>query len=118
MSSNMAFIYEPHFKTSKFRVAVADQQCETNYIVVTCSPRYNGIWKWTKTLGKKYETWYNNGLVCYCIPIDECIKTQELNSIQNPEIRAKVKKLQSKWYKSEVRNRDYEYKNKPEWMID
>lgn len=117
MEKNVAFIYEPHFKTNMFRVAVSNQQGKTNFIVVTCSPKYNGVWKWEKQLDKSYDTWVNGKCLCYCIPISECIKVQEISTITRQDVLSEIKKQQEYWYNSQVKNRDYTYKNKPEWML-
>jgi hypothetical protein len=117
---NIAYIYQPHFKSECFRVASKDQQGpENNYIVVTCSPQYNGIYKYpAKNIqDKHYDTWCNNKTLCICVPIKDCEKIKELPQITNEDIIRDVRKQQQDWYKSEVKNRDYNYVNKPEWMI-
>ena len=117
---NLAYIYQPHFKTDCFRVAIKDQQGpDYNYVVVTCSPQYNGIYKYPmkNIKDKHYTVWYNNKTPCICVPIKDCEKVKELTEITNNDILKKVKRQQQMWYKSEVENRDYQYVNKPEWML-
>lgn len=116
---NIAYIYEPHFKTSMFRVATKEQQgSEFNYIVVTCSPSYNGVWKYKSSNKSNYDIWMNGKLPCFCVPISDCCKIKELTELTNSAIINRVKKQQSDWLKSNVKNRDYIYKNgKPDWML-
>lgn len=118
--SNVAYIYQPHFKTGMFRVAVKDQLgVDDNYIVVTCSPQYNGVYKYPVSYiqERKYTTWKNKNVNCLCIPIEHCHKIKELNEITNNSVLKEVKKQQESWYKSNVENRDYTYKERPEWML-
>ena len=100
MRNDLAIVWLPHFMTGCFRVAVNKQQGkESNYIIICCSPEYNGIWKW-KTEDKKHFTkWTNNGTVCYCIPMEYCEKIQELEDIKNPELRREVRKNQENFCK-------------------
>lgn len=87
MAKNIAYIFQPHFKTMKLRPSCSEQRgTDFNYVVVTCSPSYNGIWKWDATKKEKYETWNNNNRLCYCVPLSECVKVKELDEITNPEI--------------------------------
>ena len=116
--NNIAFIYEPHFNTSKFRVAVKNQQGNNyNYIVVSCSPSYNGVWRYKAERRATYDCWKNNTLSCYCVPIEDCEKIKELKDIENTDIIKKIKKQQKNWLDSNVTNRDYKYKTKPNWML-
>lgn len=116
--TNIAYIYQPHFKTSKFRVACKSQQGEQfNYIVVTCSPEFNGIYKYGANNVKNYEIWNNNHTSCLCVPINDCVKLKSLEEVTNTEVIAKIKQQQSDWYTNNVCNRDYSYANKPDWML-
>lgn len=119
--SNMAFIYQPHFKTGMFRVAISQQAAtgdNSNYIVVTCSETYNGIWAWRHSeVENVLGYWTNKNTACYTVPIEYCRYVKSLQELTDKSIITKVKKQQNKWYKSEVENRDYEYKKKPEWML-
>lgn len=115
---NVAYIYQPHFKTSMFRVAVNRQQGDdTNYIVVTCSPQYNGLWKYDGKLHKTCGKWVNGKTVCYEIPIAECTFVKGLNEIQQPSHIQAVVKQQEEWFNNKVRNREYTYAEKPPWML-
>lgn len=114
----MAFIYQPHFKTNCFRVATANQRGkEYNYIVVMCSPEFNGIYSWPAKNKNKYKLWLNGKKLCYQVPIEDCKKTQELEDIKSPAIRDIIRNFQNKWYNNTIRGRDYTYKNKPEWIL-
>lgn len=116
--NNVAFIYQPHFKTDMFRVAVTNQQGSTdNFIVVCCSEKYNGIYHYSAVNRFNYDIWFNNDLACYCVPLKDCDYYMSLKDIRNPKIIKEVKKLQKKWYNNKVKNRDYTYKDKPEWML-
>ena len=116
---NVAYIYQPHFKTSMFRVAINKQQSEdTNYIVVTCSPQYNGVWKYDGSLHKTCGRWANGKTTCYEIPISKCVFVKSLDEIQQVERRKEVIRQQKEWLESEVRNRNYSYKETPDWMLD
>ena len=115
---NVAYIYQPHFNTSMFRVAVNKQQSnDTNYIVVTCSPQYNGVWKYGGEIHKTCGRWVNGKTVCYEIPISSCAFVKSLNEIQQIDKRQEVMKQQEKWFKNEVKNQHLNYKDKPTWML-
>ena len=115
------FIYQPHFKTNMFRVSVNEQQGEEwNFVVVTCSPGWNGVWKYPVKNTANYKIWMNGKLKCYCVPTSDCVKIKNLNELTEEKqkwVVDAIKKQQDKWFKSEVRNRNYSYKNKPEWML-
>lgn len=116
--NNTSYIYQPHFKTKCFRVACTEQTGpEYNFIVVTCSPQYNGVWFYPSYKRFNYEVWHNKTCPCYCVPIKDCTFIKSLNNLTNPNVIKMVKKMQTKWFKSDVLNRDYNYKNKPEWML-
>ena len=115
---NIAYIYQPHFKTSMFRPAVRDQQQEgDNFIVVTCSRDFNGVWKYDGSLRGTFETKKNGNLDCYQVPISVCSRVKRLEEITNPQIVETVKRMQEKWVSNDVRGRDYTYSSKPEWML-
>lgn len=116
-TDNIAFIYTQHNLTRCFRVAKNHAMSEINYIIVTCSPTYNGVYRYSRDILKDCESWNNKKLQCWCIPIDKCVKVQEIKDIKREDIRKKIIKQQKEWFNSQVENRDYEYKNKPEWMI-
>ena len=68
--NNLAYIYQPHFMTDTFRVSCKEQLGdEFNYIVVTSSPTYNGLWKWESKYKDSIEKWFNGKLACYCVNI-------------------------------------------------
>lgn len=116
--NNVSYIYQPHFKSNCFRVAINDQQgINNNYIVVTCSPHYNGVWRYPADNVSKYDVWYNGKVACYCVPIKDCTLMMTLDKLVNPDDIKKVKRQQKKWYMNKVTNMNYEYKNKPEWML-
>ena len=101
---NVAYIYQPHFMTQKFRVACKEQMGqEVNYIVVTCSPAYNGVWKWYAKDKDSIEKWNNGKLPCYCVPIKICEKIKTLDQLTNPEVIAIVESQQLKWKNKEVK---------------
>lgn len=115
---NVAYIYQPHFKTSMFRVAVNKQQSkETNYIVVTCSPQYNGLWKYNGDLHESCSRWINGKTTCYEIPISKCTFVKSLDEIVQPQHRKEVIKQQQSWLQNQVKNRDYMYSELPDWVV-
>ena len=120
--SNVAYIYQPHFKSHKFRVALNDQEgVFENFIVVTCSPAYNGVWSYPSAnlKEKNYEIWKNGRLECVCVPIEDCERFKTLEELKNPVVIENVKKQQKTWLKNQC-NTDYghNYKNKPDWMLE
>lgn len=115
---NVGFIFQPHFKSRCFRVALQDQRGkDNNYIVVTCSPKYNGVWKYPPQNVIKYDTWQNGNIKCVCIPISDCIKVRTLQEIVDPVMKKKIKEQQSLWYEGQIKNRNYNYVERPEWML-
>ena len=95
LGKNIAVIWQPHFNTNCFRVAVKKQMGDkVNYIVVCCSPEYNGVYKWNPAGKKSFEIWDNNGQKCYCVPVGECEFVQTLESIKTPELIKEIKKNQ------------------------
>ena len=115
---NIAYIYQPHFKTSMFRVAVNKQQSkDTNYIVVTCSPQYNGVWKYSGDIHYSCDRWINGKTACYEIPISSCTFVKSLNEIVPIDKRRMVINQQKEWLKNEVKNRNYSYSEIPDWMM-
>ena len=115
---NVAFIYQPHFKTECFRVAMHDQKGRNNnYIIVTCSPMYNGVWRYSPDNISKYKHWQNGNVDCICVPIKDCIQVKNLEDVTDPTMCDIIKKQQNDWYKSKVKNRNYQYANKPQWIL-
>lgn len=119
MTRNTAYIYQPHFKTSMFRVAANKQQSGgDNYIVVTCSPQYNGVWKYPGSLHSSCGRWVNtHNTVCYEIPISSCSFVKSLEEIVSPDRFKNVVKQQIEWFTKEVRNRNYTYAEVPGWFL-
>ena len=116
--SNIAYIYQPHFNSNCFRVAISKQQgTTTNYIVVTCSPNYNGVWKYSSSNLYDYPSWNNGNVVCKCVPISDCEFVKHLNQLKNEDILKQVKKQQLTWFNNQVKNRNYDYVTKPDWLI-
>ena len=115
---NIYFLLQPHFKTNSFRVACNRQQgLNENYIVVTCSPEFNGVWAYPACNVSKYETIYSGSVLCYVVPIEDCIKIKELNEITNKEIIKKIKSYQNKWITGKIKNNVHKYDKKPDWVL-
>lgn len=115
---NTCYIYQPHYNSNCLRVAKKEQQGKPyNYVVVCCSPSSNGVYRWESIKAEKFSSWKNGSLDCYCVPLEECTYIKSLENLENPEVIKSVKKLQKKWFNNQVRNRDYEYTKKPEWML-
>lgn len=115
---NVSYIWAPKF-ISPFGddeiylvPAVSDQQGkENNYIVVCCSPSYNGLYKCPAAEYKNFETWTNNKRKCYYVPISKCEYVKPLEDIQMTPVREKIRKIQLTWQKNKNR------KNTPDWFI-
>lgn len=115
---NVAFIYQPHFKTDCFRVAIKNQQgSDINFIVVTCSPSYNGVWKYDAHNMNSYADWRNNNVWCKCVPINDCTYIKPLEQLSNQNIIKIVKQQQNDWFKNQIKNRNYSYVSKPDWLL-
>ena len=115
---NVAYIYQPHFKSNCFRSATKDQQGKKyNYVVVTCSPTYNGVWKYDSNKSSSFSVWTNGNTPCYCVPISECEFVKSLKDISNVDTLNKVIAQQKQWYNNYIKNRDYNYVEKPDWVL-
>ena len=115
---NIAYIYQPHFMTNKFRVSVNNQRGkEFNYIVVTCSPEFNGVWKYPAENIIEYKIWMNRKTPCYCVPIEDCTFVQKLEEIKKDELKKAAISQQEAWFKNEVKNTEHKYVNRPKWML-
>lgn len=98
MARNIAYIFQPHFKTMMLRPSCGEQQgTDANYVVVTCSPTYNGVWRWDASKKCDYSTWSNNGRLCYCVPLTDCVKVKELSEVTNPDVLRNVRRTQDAW---------------------
>ena len=118
MATNVSYVMQPHFKSNCFRAAVKNQHGgEFNFVVITCSPEYNGVWKYNAALAPEFEIWMNGKTPCYCVPIEVCTRIRTLDELVNPVVIAAVKEQQNKWYKNQVKNVEHQYKNKPSWML-
>lgn len=115
-------IYDGH----NYFVPAVDRQIGSpvNYIVVTCCPQYNGIWKWyldkEKPLKEQWPIWSNKGKDIYYIPVEKCefIKPlADINPDAVPYLIDAIKAEQKEWVNGEVYNNNYVYKNKPDWAI-
>ena len=117
--NNVAFIYQPHYKTHAFRVAVMDQRGkEENFVVVTCSQEYNGVWKYKSELQKNFDRWNNGKVQCFVVPISDCTFVKHLHEVKDGAIRYNIIKQQKEWIDNNVRNRDYTYSSIPEWVLE
>lgn len=104
--NNISYIYQPHFMTNAFRVSCKEQQSDSvNYIVVTSSPTYNGVWKWEAKDKETLDIWMNGRLPCYCVPINICHKVKDLSELTNPSIIQVVEEMQRKWKEKEVKKK-------------
>ena len=108
-SNNIAYIMQPHYLSNCFRVSCDKQLGRNNYIIVTCSPSFNGVYTYDKSILKDCKLWSNKGRMCYEIPVNQCTLYKRLEELQNPEIIKEIKKQQSNWVKT--------YKQKPDWLI-
>lgn len=110
--NNVAYLWTPHFNSGCFRVDINKQKGKNvNYIIVCCSPSYNGVWKWRPEDSKYFAKWANNGIQCWCVPIEYCEKVQELNEITTPEIIKEIKKNQKAYIKK------YREKENQKWIL-
>lgn len=118
IKSNIAYIYQPHFNTQKARVSIANQRGDDyNFVVITCSPMFNGVYRYPISKIPSFGRIYNGKLPCYEVPISDLDFVCSLENIKGEERKSAVVEQQTKWFKSEVRNRDYIYEEIPEWML-
>ena len=109
--NNVAIIWQPHFLTDCFRVDIKKQQGkEKNYIIVCCSPSYNGIWVHENT-DKQYDLVKNKSLICKCIPTNDCIYIGGFEKIKDKDLIKEIKNEQKKWLKATGKQK------KPDWFI-
>jgi hypothetical protein len=110
--NNIAIIWQPKFITDEF---IVDKRKlsgdEVNYIIVCCSPSYNGVWKFVRNKYKQYETYTNKSVICECIPIEECIFLGGLEGIKNKTIIKEIRNEQKKFLKMQGRE------DKPDWLL-
>ena len=112
MKNNIVLIWQPHFNTLCFRVNKKKQtSMKKNYIVVCCSPSYNGIYSWDGYKRKYYDTWVNNRVECWCVPIEHCKFEGDLSIIKNKDMIKQVIAEQEKWFKK------YDKKRRPSWFL-
>jgi len=108
----IAIIWQMHNLTNSFRVACDRQMSKNkNYIVVCCSPSYNGIYSWDASKKNEYDIWNNNGRDCYCVPLEECHFEGDLSKITNKDFYNEVRKSQLKFLKMVGREKE------PKWLL-
>ena len=73
---------------------------ETNYIIVCCSPSYNGVWKYNVNPEKKYDIYKNKSLICQCVPTSDCEYIGGFEIIKDKDLLKEVKNEQKKWIKA------------------
>lgn len=109
---DLAIVFEPHFMTRKVRASVDNQQGkEWNFVLITCSPSNNGLYKYPASLCKDYSIWSNRGRECYEIPMRDLEMVKELGDIKRPDLIEEIKKSQKEWLKISKR------KSVPEWFL-
>ena len=118
MGINVAYTWTPKFvspfgdKKVYLVPSVRDQQgVDWNYIFVTCSPTYNGVYKYPAQNVKKYTKWKNGKLDCLYVPLDDCTRIQLLDELTVPAVIDKVAKTQDAWLKRA------QPKKLPSWLI-
>jgi len=110
--TNIVILWQPHFETLSFRVSCDKQKDrEQNYIIVCCSPTYNGVYSWDATKKDDYDIWINKTRPCYCVPIQDCKYLGPLEKIKSQEIRKEVLKAQKKYLKTVKRQKE------PDWLL-
>lgn len=99
MYSNVAVIMQPHYMTNCFRVSTNLQVNggEFNYIIVTCSPTWNGMYRYPAKNTSNYKIWTNKKRPCYCVPVGDCTKFKELNEIQDETLLKEIREQQEYW---------------------
>lgn len=116
MRHNTAYIYQPKFKEEEFWVACHLQEHpDHNFIIVTCSEHYNGVYMWKK--GDEIGMMSNGKMSCYRVPICKCQYIKSLKELTAEDVIKKVIKYQKAWCKGQVKNNNYIYKTKPDWAI-
>lgn len=108
MYHNVAVIMQPHYKTRCFRVSTNNQisRGEYNYIVVTSTTMWNGMYKYPSKNTAFYKIWSNKGRPCYCVPMDDCVKIKELDDITDGVLLEEIEKQQKK-YETMKKNGDF-----------
>lgn len=103
--NNCAFTWMPKWvspfgdKKVYFVPRIKDQKGqEWNYIVVCCSPSYNGLWKWPSKEAKHLMKWNNHGTMCYYVPVDICEFVKPIEDIQMLDVKKKAIETQRNWY--------------------
>lgn len=93
--NNVAIVWEPHFNTNCIRAAVSKQLGKnSNYAIVCCSPKYNGVWEWNPENKNNYQIYYNKNTPCYCVPIKDCTFITNLDGITDINLRKEVRNQQ------------------------
>jgi hypothetical protein len=59
----------------------------------------------------------NGRTTCYEIPISSCTFIKKLEDIVPQDKRNIVIKQQKEWLNNNVKNRDYTYSDRPDWVL-
>ena len=110
--SNISYIWVPKYVSpfgdnEVYLTPGANEQkgSEYNYIVVCCSPSFNGVYKCKSENYKNYSTWINNKKKCYYVPINDCELFKKLDEIKNTDTLKTIKKVQSDYKKFKERKK-------------
>ena len=116
--NNISFTYQPNFNTRTLRPLVSEQKGNKwNFVVVTCSETYNGVYKYPASKTKEFDTWGSGRNKRYIVPISDCEKIKELNQITNKETLTIIKEQQSLWLNGELPWCKEKFDEKPDWML-
>lgn len=109
--NNIAIIWQPHYMSDCFRVNVKKQRGYENYIIVCCSPSFNGLWKYEVEEGSEYDEVKNKSITCRCVPVSDCIYIGGFEKIKDKDLLKEIKNEQKKWLKATGKEK------KPDWFI-
>lgn len=105
MYTNVAYTWQPKFvspfgdKEVYLVPRVNDQKGDDyNYIVVCCSPSYNGLYKWPSKEAKNLKKFNNHGKWCYYVPFKICEFVKPLSEVQTKSNQEKIEQVQEAWY--------------------
>ena len=122
--NNWALTYEPKFESpfdddETYLVPACKNQHgrNYNYIVVTCSPKFNGVYRYDSHLTANFKPWLNGELKIYYVPISICTYVSTLEDTTG-NCRDAIKKQQMKWINGKVKNHNTIYQVTPDWCLE
>lgn len=128
---NIAVTYQPKFvspfgDSEVYAVPAVNKQrgSSTNWVVISCSPSYNGVYTWEYDANDIPKVWKNKNLSIYYIPINKMEYVASLEEMQNRTsegakyMTKEVIKQQTAWINGKVFNQSKVYTSVPDWCLD